>query len=100
MKVLTAILALTLATSTNAKAASADVRHAALHAYSMCWIATYTKLREQVGLDPAIDAANAACKQQLLAYRSVTDGIEAGRAMISIMQAAKAGGFDNVKNDQ
>jgi hypothetical protein len=72
-------------------------QHAALNAYSMCWISVFAKLHYSAGLNPAIDAANAACKPQLEAFAATTDRMEAGTAMVSIMRAAKDGGFDNVK---
>jgi len=79
-----------------AQAASYEVRHAALHAYTICFIDTYARLHNQIGMDPAIDAADARCKPLIFAYRAVTDGIEAARLMIGLIQTAHGGGFDNL----
>jgi len=74
-----------------------DTQHAAFNAYSICWIGVFARLHYSAGLNPAIDAANAACKPQLEAFAATTDRMEASTAMISITRAAKDGGFDNVK---
>jgi hypothetical protein len=64
----------------------------------MCWIGAFAKLHYSVGLNPAIDAANASCKRQFEAFAVATARMEVGEAMIGVIRAAKDSGLDNVKS--